>query len=313
MPNEGSASSSQPQLPSYDDIQAERDLKESFVHLLKDHEEIQRLFKSVAAQLETTPKIGEDHDLCREWNQLFKKHRKLYRDSQLNSNQCASFLSNYGTVLVPLSQGPMSADEKKLMINKFVETIPIHQEAARKTAARFHELAKQVEVFPTKVSSYLRQEAEKGGFWESFWTGVEELCMSIWNALQKLLNAIISVFHKMLSQVASIRFSCGPFVRIDIELAADSEPLLEASTTKSTLGQAKRDCKEIGDRLTGFEDAWHTIRLACSNLVQNVDMAQAVSSVPSAADAHLHAAGVVYQPLVQCLRAYSQGKSPFNL
>lgn len=55
-----------------------------------------------------------------------------------------------------------------------LQTIPIHQEAARKTSQRFHELAKQVEVFPIKVSSHLRQEAEKGGFWDSFWTGVEE-------------------------------------------------------------------------------------------------------------------------------------------
>ncbi|KAI0688191.1 hypothetical protein BC835DRAFT_1373851 [Cytidiella melzeri] len=297
-------------LPAYEDLQAERDLKESFAQLLKDHEEIQRLFKSVAAQLESTPKIGEDHDLTREWNLLFKKHRKLYRDSQLNASQCASFLSNYGTVLVPLSEGPMNPQEKQLMINKFIETIPIHQEAARKTSTRFHELAKQVEVFPTKVSSFLRQEAEKGNFWESFWTGMETLCMSIWKALQQLLNALISVFHKMLSQVASIRFSCGPFVHIDIQFATEARPFLESAETKSTIQSTKRDAKEISDTLVGFEDAWHMIRLASSNLLQNVELAKSVSSIPSAADGHLVAAGVVYQPLVQCLRAYSQGKSP---
>ncbi|KAI0339948.1 hypothetical protein BDW22DRAFT_1361006 [Trametopsis cervina] len=301
-----------PPPPRYEDLQAERDLKGSFAQLLKDHEEIQRLFKSVSAQLESTPQIGEDHALSREWEQLFKKHRKLYRDSQLNASQCASFLNNYGTVLVPLSEGPMNPDEKKLMINKFLETTPIHQEAARKTSARFHELAKQVEVFPTKVSSYLRQEAEKGGFWGSFWTGVEELCMSIWNVLQKLLIAIISVFHKMLSQVASIRFTCGPFVRIDIELANDTQPLLERSDSKSnsTVKTGKREASDISEKLNGFEDAWHMIRLASNHLLQNIELANAVSSVPAAADAHLNAAAVVYQPLVHCLRAYSQGKSP---
>lgn len=72
MPNEPPATPPHSQLPSYEDLQAERDLKGSFAQLLKDHEEIQRLFKSVSSQLETTPKIGEDHDLCREWNALFK-------------------------------------------------------------------------------------------------------------------------------------------------------------------------------------------------------------------------------------------------
>lgn len=72
MSNEGPAAIPLSRPPSYEELQAERDLKGSFVQLLKDHEEIQRLFKSVASQLETTPKIGEDHDLCREWNTLFK-------------------------------------------------------------------------------------------------------------------------------------------------------------------------------------------------------------------------------------------------
>lgn len=59
-------------LPSYDDVQREHDLKASFAHLTRDHEEIQKLFKSVAAQLESTPKIGDEHELCMEWDTLFK-------------------------------------------------------------------------------------------------------------------------------------------------------------------------------------------------------------------------------------------------
>lgn len=78
------------------------------------------------------------------------------------------------------------------MINKFIEvrpsvsgpyfvislcapqTIPIHQQAARRTSTRFHELGKQVEVFPVKVASVLRQEAERGGWLLTLWSGVEE-------------------------------------------------------------------------------------------------------------------------------------------
>ena len=54
------------------------------------------------------------------------------------------------------------------------QAIPVHQQAAKRTSERFHELSKQVEVFPVKVSSFLRQEADKGGFWASLWSGVEE-------------------------------------------------------------------------------------------------------------------------------------------
>ena len=106
-----------------------------------------------------------------------------------------------------------------------------------------------------------------------------------------------------------------------------------SSVTKVKLSQVKQDCEEIGDKLSGFEDAWHMIRLASTQLLQNVELANNVlvsntwsssdgrltawsmhcvpfQSVPAAADGHICAAGIVYQPLVHCLRCYSQGKSP---
>ncbi len=64
-------------LPSYEELQAERDLKQSFASLSRDHEDIQQLFKSVASKLETTPKIGEDNELCKEWDQLAKVRSPL--------------------------------------------------------------------------------------------------------------------------------------------------------------------------------------------------------------------------------------------
>ena len=64
--------SSHAKLPSYDELQAERELKETFAHLEKDHEDLQELFKKVATQLETTPQIGEEHELTKEWDQMFK-------------------------------------------------------------------------------------------------------------------------------------------------------------------------------------------------------------------------------------------------
>ncbi|EKM54748.1 uncharacterized protein PHACADRAFT_258791 [Phanerochaete carnosa HHB-10118-sp] len=298
-------------LPSYDDVQREHDLRASFAHLTRDHEEIQKLFKSVAGQLESTPQIGEEHDLAQEWDALMKRHRKLYRDSQLNASQCASFLNNYATILIPLSEGVMTPDDKKFMINKFTEAVPVHQETARRISAQFHDLAKQVEVFPTKVSSFLRQEADKGNWLHFLWTGVEELCMTIWNGLQALLKAIINVFYNMLSRVGAIRFTCGPFVHVDVVLNESRNQTQESSISKQTIADAKADCKEIGNKLTGFEDAWHMVRLACRNLLDNVELAAGMTGTRGdVVDAYLKPAEIVYYPLVHCLRSYAAGKSP---
>ena len=60
--------------PTYSDVQAAQraraELKQNFVTLTNDQLDIQELFRMVAAQLESTPEIGEKHALCEEWNEL---------------------------------------------------------------------------------------------------------------------------------------------------------------------------------------------------------------------------------------------------
>lgn len=205
-------------LPTYEEIRAERTLKDAFSKLVKDHDEIQKLFVSVAAELEATPKIGKDHHLCSEWNTLRKVSiancAELGRSADTvracsntgnctetpNSTQANVLASStvrrgqlycktlrpikavdFSTILIPLSRSRMTLPEKHLMIDKFLEAIPAHQEAARLVAVKFQELSKDVEIFPVKVSSYLRNEAEGTGLLAGIWSGVEELCMSIWN------------------------------------------------------------------------------------------------------------------------------------
>ncbi len=41
--------------------------------------------------------------------------------------------------------------------------------------------------------------------------------------------------------------------------------------------EAKRDCKDVANRLNGFEDAWHLVRLGCDNLLQTISLANEVS------------------------------------
>jgi len=299
--------------PPYDAIFGSRnaaELRGSFATLVNDQVQIQQLFKSVAGQLETTPQIGENHPLAEEWNRLRQRHRKVYRDSQHNAGQCASFLNNYVEVVIPLAQSSMPMDDKKVMINKFLEAMTIHQESARRTADRFHELGKQVEMFQLKVASTLRCQAEPSGFFQSVWSGLEELCMTIWQALYKLLKAIVDTFRSMLSRIRTIRFFCG--IRIDIEFEMYSQLPAETPqiTGRGTASQIKEDCKDISNRLTGFEEAWHTVRLSCSELLVNVAMANSMTSIPAAFDANIKSARGVYMPLVECLQAYAVGRSP---
>ncbi|CDO69161.1 hypothetical protein BN946_scf185042.g63 [Trametes cinnabarina] len=309
-------------LPSYNDVRAaqraRQELKQNFVTLTNDQLDIQELFRSVAAQLESTPEIGEQHPLSTEWNELRQRHRKIYRDSQQNAGLCAHFLKNFAEILVPLSQSTqVSLAQKKQMIGKFLETIPVHLNAARENAERFGELGKDVEVFPRKVASALRLKAEPQGFFESVWTGIEELCMSIWNRLNRLLMKIVDMFKMMLSRLEKMRFSCFG-ISLDIHFtryqSLDPDANLHEMTPRQVVGQLEDDTKMIVQKLTAFESAWHVVRLACSRLMSDLALAKSFTScnppIPEACDSNLCAAALVHTPLVECLNAYSMGKSP---
>ncbi|OSD07028.1 hypothetical protein PYCCODRAFT_1431206 [Trametes coccinea BRFM310] len=309
-------------LPSYSDVQAAQrarlELKQNFVTLTNDQLDIQELFRSVAAQLESTPEIGEQHPLSTEWNELRQRHRKVYRDSQQNAGLCAHFLKNFAEILVPLSQSTrVSLAQKRQMIGKFLEAIPVHLNAARENGERFSELGKDVEVFPRKVASALRLKAEPQGFFESVWTGIEELCMSIWNSLNRLLTKIVDMFKLMLSRLEKMRFSCFG-ISLDIHFSRyqslDSDANMHEMTPRQVVGQLEEDTKAIVEKLTAFESAWHVVWLACSRLRSDLALARSFACgeppIPQACNSNLCAGALLHTPLVECLNAYSLGKSP---
>ncbi|KZT71691.1 hypothetical protein DAEQUDRAFT_763543 [Daedalea quercina L-15889] len=295
--------------PPYTNDNAE-ELKRCFATLLNDQQEIQNLFKSVAGQLETTPQIGEHHPLTEEWNTLRQRHRRVYRDSQHNASQCASFLYNYVEVVIPLSQSKMSPREKKIMVTRFLEAVALHQENAKKTAEKFNELGKQIETFQLKIAAALRSQAEPEGLFSKIWSGLEELCMTIWQALYKLLTQLVRTFRRLLSGINSVHFSVGP-LRTDIRFHPYSEVQEELRMNpRSAMSQVKDDCRELTERLTAFEEAWEVVKLSCSDLLINLAMARSMTAVPTAFDSSVRSAQRVYSPLVECMRAYSQNRSP---
>ncbi|KAI0743993.1 hypothetical protein C8Q80DRAFT_1184442 [Daedaleopsis nitida] len=314
----------EPGLPSYMDVQAAHraraDLMQNFETLLSDQIDIQELFRTVATELEGTPEIGETHPLIEEWNVLRQKHRRIYRESQQNAGLCSHFLKNFAEILVPLSQsGDVSIEQKKLMIGKFLETIPVHLNAARANAESFNELSKEVEVFPRKVASALRIKAEPVGFFESVWTGIEELCMTVWKVLNRLLTKLVYTFKVALARLEKLRFSCfGISLDVHFNQYQSLEPQFTADghemTTREVVDEIQDNCDALSAKLTAFESAWHVVHLACSKLSSDLAMAKSFTicypPIPQACDSNLRAAALVHTPLVECLNAYAMGKVP---
>ena len=56
--------------PSYNDDMARAELKRKFTALVKDQQDIQELFKTIARELQATPEIGDKHPLLNEWEAL---------------------------------------------------------------------------------------------------------------------------------------------------------------------------------------------------------------------------------------------------
>ncbi|KAI1795534.1 hypothetical protein LXA43DRAFT_990948 [Ganoderma leucocontextum] len=314
-------------LPTYSDVQAHyrarAELKQNFTTLRNDQQNIQELFKTVAAELEATPEIGDKHPLSKEWNALRQRHRKIYRESQQNAGLCAQFLKNFAEILVPLSQSEdLSVDQKKVMIGKFLETIPIHLNAAKDNAESFSDLSKDVELFPRKVASALRIKAEPSGFFESIWTGIEGLCYTIWQTLNRLLTKLVYTFKVALARLEKLRFTCFG-ISVDVHFNRDESleqaPMLqngehELTAHEQVAGEIQDSCDVLQHKLTAFESAWHIVRLACSRLSSDLALARSFTicypPVPQAVDTNLRAAALVHTPLVDCLNAYAIGKSP---
>lgn len=96
---------------------------------------------------------------------------------------------------------------------------------------------------------------------------------------------------------------------------------------RSTAAQIKEDCRELSNRLTAFEEAWEVVKLSCADLLINLAMAQSMTvsdlcssfslmlniclqTVPAVYDSNVRSAQRVYSPLIECMRAYSQNRSP---
>ena len=60
----------------------------------------------------------------------------------------------------------------------FTQTIPVHLNAARENADSFNELAKEVEVFPRKVASALKVQAQSAGILETAWNAITQYVLN---------------------------------------------------------------------------------------------------------------------------------------
>ncbi|KAK7692178.1 hypothetical protein QCA50_003799 [Cerrena zonata] len=289
------------ELPSYQQLHMEQDLKQTFTQLILDHQEIQRLFSSVSATLANTPHVGAGHDLYIVWDCLWKRHDAAHRASQRNASKCAQILEDYTSVLVPLSKANMDVEKKAKVINIFMEDLPVYEESARNLSTEFRDLAKLVEIFPATLSSYL---AGVQGVWERLWSGLGSIFQSVWSALSSLART----FQNLLSCIGRICVS-APCLGVTVRLSStrNTSPQNYSVTHQVPVADG---ATVLTERLAGFEDAWHLVSLKCDNLLQSVKMAGKLSAIPKVSNAVLKNAEMIHLPLQECLSAYANGKAP---
>ncbi|OBZ71049.1 hypothetical protein A0H81_09291 [Grifola frondosa] len=186
----------------------------------------------------------------------------------------------------------ISVAQKKFAIGKFVEVIPVHSQTARDISDRFHELYMKVEVFPLKVASALRTRAEPSGIFESIWTGLKmsininkpfcdiaeinsiQSVHVLWQRSGSYLYKLSPLSKNMLQRLETIRFSCAGLLSVDFSFTRPycrMVPEIHEMSPRATTAAIKEECKDLSERLSGFEDAWHL----------------SLASVPAACDAHL--------------------------
>ncbi|OCH87623.1 hypothetical protein OBBRIDRAFT_796009 [Obba rivulosa] len=289
-------------------------LKDGFRTLIADHKDIQQLFKSVDTELEGTQQV--DEVLKTDWDELRKRYNRVFRKSQRNAARCVTFLNAYVETLVPTSISPTPFDQKQFLLNKFLETIPIHEEEAEELESCFEDIVHDIEAFQLKVASVLRGKEEPIGAWAKFWNGVGEICVSIWKAVYNLLVKILRCFRLLLSHIKVVRLSCFA-VSFSIELREYSVLGSDSGRSNQAIAaEVKEDCKLLAEKLCGFKGAWHLVWLNCSHLKTHVQMARTMNAAPTesaanfASDASLAKAAMVLVPLAECLRSYSEGKEP---
>ncbi|KAI1795535.1 hypothetical protein LXA43DRAFT_990958 [Ganoderma leucocontextum] len=303
--------------PSYNDDRARAELKHKFTMLVKDQQDIQELFKTIARELQATPEIGDKHPLLTEWEALRERHRQTYNKSRHNASWCSRYLENFAKTMIPLS---ISKDlpEKKEMIRLFLEAIGVHLEAAKENMDGFSQLARDVEAFPPKVARVIRI-ANITSWGEDLFgmvcAGIEKLWNSIWQMLTGLLTNLAYVLDAALARLGRVSFSyCGG--SIDFWINPYGSLREELKPYRPIKSEPVDNYDMLQDKLTGFESAWQLVHLKCSQLLADVELAQSFSNsdlpIPQAVDTHLEAAAATAldESLIECLRAYSKSESP---
>jgi hypothetical protein len=101
--------------------------------------------------------------------------------------------------------------------------------------------------------------------------------------------------------------AAGFFVTVDMFGPPEAASRL---TVRGPQEGLERDCERLANGLRMFEDSWHLVSLASSMLYDKVTLAGQLTAIPLACDATLRTVERVYDPLLECLRAYSMGKAP---
>lgn len=79
------------------------------------------------------------------------------------------------------------------LATSLLQSIPAHQEKARKTSMRFNDLVNDVEAFPSRVTAYLAkaESEESAGFWNTIWNGIKQFVTPFLSSQRAALTQIL--------------------------------------------------------------------------------------------------------------------------
>jgi len=178
---------------------------------------------------------------------------------------------------------------------------------------KFNELKERIQTFEDKLCTEPIRTSAPQDFFADASSKITDFCEAIGKAISKLLDHFVTLIRQLFSEVKSVHMSMGP-VRMSAHFG-DSSRIPEKPEMNSRGGippEIDDTARRIAEKVSASEFAWDAVRMSCDTLRIQLRLAGTTPTV--APDAVLQSqfekVGLLYRPLVKCMRAYSLGRSP---
>ncbi|KAH9932444.1 uncharacterized protein B0H18DRAFT_985507 [Fomitopsis serialis] len=236
-------------------------------------------------------------------------YRDACRDTREQAGRCAICLEHFQEIVLPLSQSESSVPlhDRLNMIQQFIATIDKCKSDARGCSDKFNKLEEKIQNFRNRLP------AAPQGFFANIWSKVTDFCSAIGRAISKLLDHFVTLIRQLFSELKSVHMSMGP-LRISAHFGEYSRipEEFEMNPRGGITPEIDDAARRFAEKVSTFGFAWDAVRTSCDMLrMQLILMETTPTTAPDAVfQSQFEKAGLLYGPLVECMRAYALGRSP---